>query len=204
VPRIVDNINALWPGVVADAANRSMPSVAKALEWHRAIYAGVRVPHVEYIGNVRDSDPRFPCLIDYELAVGTAQGMPARDVPAALDAFVAATTVVIGAIDAAVPSGGVPTSPPTIAAIVRLCAYSHGEWVRIHPFANGNGRTARLWANWIAVRYALPPFVRVKPRPDAVFFAGAAEMSMRGDHRATEALFISMLDEALLAASPGA
>ena len=88
-----------------------------------------------------------------------------------------------------------------MAAIVRLCAYAHGEWIRIHPFANGNGRTARVWANWIAVRYGFPPFVRIKPRPDDVLFAGAAELSTRGDHRPTEAIFASMLDEALRAAT---
>ena len=33
------------------------------------------------------------------------------------------------------------------------------EWIRIHPFANGNGRIARLWVNSIAMRYDLRPRV---------------------------------------------
>jgi hypothetical protein len=49
------------------------------------------------------------------------------------------------------------------------------------------------------VQYGLPPFVRIKPRPADVLFAGAAAMSMRGDHRATEVMFVSMLDDALAA-----
>ncbi|MCF8475569.1 MAG: Fic family protein [Pseudolabrys sp.] len=40
-----------------------------------------------------------------------------------------------------------------LAAVIDLCAWIHSEWVRIHPFANGNGRSARLWANYIAMRY---------------------------------------------------
>lgn len=195
--RIIANIRDLWPMIEADATARATPSLATALEWHRRIYDRVAAPHPDYVGHVRDSDPRVPCLIDYEIAVGTTLGVRARDVPAALDAFVRATAAVVSALDAAVPSGTVASSPPVVAAIVRLCAYAHGEWIRIHPFANGNGRTARVWANWIAVRYGLPPFVRIKPRPDDVLFTGAAEMSMRGDHRPTEAMFASMLNEAL-------
>jgi hypothetical protein len=201
LPRIVGNIIDLWPAIEADAIARTAPSIAAALEWHRRIYDRVAVPHPDYVGHVRDSDPRYPCLIDYELAVGTARGALARDVPGALDGFVRATTTVVAALDAAVMPGAIASSPPAVAAIVRLCAYVHGEWIRIHPLANGNGRTARVWANWIAVRYGLPPFVRIKPRPDDVLFAGAAEMSMRGDHRPTEAMFAAMLDDALRAAA---
>ena len=199
--RIIANINALWPFIEADAIARPAPSLAIALDWHRRMYDRVAVPHPDYVGRVRDSDPQYPCLIDYEVAVGSMRGVRARDVPGALDAFMRATATVVAALDAAVPPGTVASTPPAVPGIVRLCAYAHGEWIRIHPFANGNGRTARLWANWIAVRFGLPPFVRIQPRPDDVLFAGAAEMSMRGDHRPTEVIFASMLDDALRASS---
>jgi len=78
-------------------------------------------------------------------------------------------------------------------SILRLMAIAHGEWVRIFPFANGNGRTARLWANWVAARYGLPVFVQVKPRPAALLYAGAAMASMRGDHSAMTTVFHDML-----------
>lgn len=189
----------MWPDVEADAASRPAPSLAIALDWHRRIYAGVAVPHADYVGNVRDSDPSFPCLIDYEVGVGSAPGVVARDVPGALDAFFRAATTVTSTLDGAIPVGGPPTTPATISAVIRLCAQAHGEWIRVHPFANGNGRTARVWANWFALRYGLPPFVHIKPRPADVHFSGAAQMSMRGDHRATEAMFARMLTDALLA-----
>ena len=66
-------------------------------------------------------------------------------------------------------------TPDQLDAVLDLCAWAHAEWVRIHPFANGNGRAARLWANFIAVRYGLPPFVRLRPRPDG----GYAEAGMK-------------------------
>lgn len=203
LPRIVENIKALWPQVEADATSRPIASLSLALDWHRAIYAGVAVPHPDYVGNVRDSDPAFPCLVDYEVGVGTARGAWARDVPAALDAFVRAAVAATSTLDGVIPVGSVPTAPAVVSAVVRLCALAHGEWIRIHPLANGNGRTARIWANWLAVRYGLPPFVRIKPRPDDVLFSGAAHLSMRADHRATEAMFAAMLQEALRAAARG-
>ena len=85
------------------------------------------MPHPDYVGHVRDSDPQYPCLIDYELTVGSANGVRARDVPAALDSFVTSTTTVTIALDAAVPAAQVVSSPPAVSAIVRLCAYAHGE-----------------------------------------------------------------------------
>jgi hypothetical protein len=202
LPRIVANIAGLWPSVEADAKARTTPSLELALMWHQAIYDGVSVPDADYVGAIRDSDPAHPCLVDYEVGVGSAPGVLARDVPDALDAYIRAVRQVIASLDRAVPSATTPNEGPVVMATVRLCAYAHGEWVRIHPFANGNGRTARVWANWLAVRYGLPGFVRIKPRPEDALFAGAAAMSMRGDHRATEVLFVAMLNDALALPQP--
>lgn len=197
LPTIIANVSALWPEVEAQATSRPAPSIAQALAWHRRIYDGVPVPEPQYVGQVRDSDPAFPCLVDHEVVVGTARGVPARDVPDALAAFERAVRAATSTLDVAIPVDEIPTAAATVTAVVRLSAYAHGEWVRIHPFANGNGRTARLWANCFAVRYGLPPFVRIKPRPDGLFYGGAAAMSVRGDHRATEAIFLTMLEDAL-------
>ncbi len=71
------------------------------------------------------------------------------------------------------------------------------------PFANGNGRTARLWANWCALRYGLPLFVRLRPRAAGSLYAAAAADSMAGDHRATISLFAAWLEERLRAGPGG-
>jgi fido (protein-threonine AMPylation protein) len=90
-------------------------------------------------------------------------------------------------------------------AIVHLTASIHGEWVRIHPFANGNGRTARVWAAWLALRYRLPLFVSVKPRPDDAAYVSASKASMgrppdfAGDHTLTAHVFSHLLALSLLA-----
>ena len=98
-------------------------------------------------------------------------------------------------LDEWIPAGALPTSD-LLPAVLDDCAWVEAEWVRIHPFANGNGRTARLLANAIAMRYGVPPFIRLRPRPD-VDYGTACEAAMRGNWRPTVSVFSKMLMEAL-------
>ena len=42
--------------------------------------------------------------------------------------------------------------------IVKAC-YLHGEFVKIHPFVDGNGRTARLLLNFELIKNGYPPVI---------------------------------------------
>jgi hypothetical protein len=95
----------------------------------------------------------------------------------ALTAFEAKLQALVGELDAMLPSGQEPNADQ-LAAIVDLCAWVHAEWVRIHPFANGNGRTARLWANSLAMRYGLPPLHSLAPK---------TQLRLRGGRRESHA-----------------
>src|SRR5690348_6210253 len=103
----------------------------------------------------------------------------------------------VARLDRVLPVGGHPGNAGELRSVLTLCDYAHGEWVRIHPFANGNGRIARLWANWCALRYGVPPFVRLKPRPEGNLYATASALSMRSDHQAMVTVFADMLDRYL-------
>lgn len=193
------NSRALLASLAADAAKRAIPGVALAHRWHKALFRGVAVPSPSYAGNPRDSDQRHPDLIGYEVVVGAKQGIPAASVPAALTTFQAAIRAAVNAYDESFAQGVTPSNSDAVLAIVELAAVTHGEWVRIHPYANGNGRVARIWANWAALRYGLPPFIRVKPRPKGIVYARAAMASMgspplfTGDHGPTVAAFVELL-----------
>jgi len=197
--RIAINAQQVLSGIAAAGHRRLLPTVAMAQHWHRELYAEIPAPHPYYAGEVRDSDPRFPELIGYEVRVGSSLGTPSAQVPAALGSFQAAAQTAAGTLDAAISARADPSTmrPQELHGVLTYCASLHGVWVRIHPFANGNGRTARLWANWAALRYGLPPFVRIKPRPAGDAYAAAAYASMRGDHAVTVAVFGQMLREYL-------
>lgn len=190
--QVLANAAEVLRQIAAAADDRDEPSVAVAQDWHRRIYAGVTLPVPYYAGEPRDSDPSCPELHGYEVRVGGSLGTPSAQVPGALADFEAGARRAVAPLDEAIPVGTRPQQDQEMSAVISLCAILHGEWVRIHPFANGNGRTARLWANWAALRYGLPPFVTIKPRPGRPYSI-AAMASMNGDHRVAAAAFHQML-----------
>lgn len=192
---IEGNLRSLHLRIVAGAAKRSPPTVAMAQEWHRGTYRSATLPVAYYAGEIRDSDRRYPELFGYEVRVGTALGIRSADVPAELGRFEIQIRNAVAKLDEVTPNGSRPADEEQLRSVLTLCALAHGEWVRIHPFANGNGRTARVWANWCALRYGLPGFVRTKPRPDGDRYAYAAARSMRGDHGPMVDVFLEMLSQ---------
>jgi fido (protein-threonine AMPylation protein) len=195
--QIQTNIRAVSEQISNLASRREQPTVAIAQDWHRSVYEHVALPVSYYAGEVRDSDQRYPELIAYEVQVGHIFGVDSSHVPQELDRFEARARAAVVGLDAQIPSNGRPTTPAELQAVLLLAAMLHGEWVRIHPFANGNGRTARLWAIWAALRYGLPPFIRLRPRPAGNSYAAAAFASMTGRHMLMAAVFGEMLNEYL-------
>ncbi len=191
---IAVNISTLIAELAATAGWRRVPTVAMAMDWHRRVYDGVELPVRYYAGEVRDSDPAFPELIGYEVAVGARPGVASAEVPDALSRFESIAQATVATADGVVAPGETPQDFDALHAVIDLCAGLHGEWVRIHPFANGNGRTARLWANWAALRYGLPPFIRLHPRPDGIGYAFASYASMSRDHSVMAGVLLQMLD----------
>jgi fido (protein-threonine AMPylation protein) len=50
--------------------------------------------------------------------------------------------------------------------VLRVAAYAHCELIRIHPFRNGNGRTARIVVNYLAARYGQPSIAYTRPKDE--------------------------------------
>jgi len=189
----------------ADAQLRKPLTSRRLREWHRQLYQGCAVPSAQYVGNYR-GDVRHAELVDYEVGlVGPTGGPPdrvgvwSRDVATTVERFLRDLAAALSSLDALIPDLRVALTREQLERVVTACAVAHGEWVRIHPFANGNGRVARLLANAIAMRYGLRPFVELKPRPADVMYARVARESMgrppdfNGNHTATIALFAHYL-----------
>lgn len=76
---------------------------------------------------------------------------------------------------------------------VEFAAIAHNEFINIHPFIDGNGRTARLLVNLILLQNGyeiviIPPVVRVE-------YLQACQASNKGDHIPFIHLLSSMLYE---------
>lgn len=46
---------------------------------------------------------------------------------------------------------------------IECLLYAHYEFIRIHPFNNGNGRTGRILMNWVALKFGLQATGAVSP-----------------------------------------
>ena len=136
-----------------------------------------------------------PGLEGYEVAIGDYPGVSADQVADELKAFEEKLQKTVDVLDREIRPGQ-DMSADDVAAVIDLCAWLHAEWVRIHPFVNGNGRTARLWANCMAMRYGLPPFARPRPRPDGGYGA-SAEAAMERQWEPTARVFRHMYREAI-------
>jgi fido (protein-threonine AMPylation protein) len=193
LPAIQERLVDVLHDINSQATTRHRPSVDMVRDWHRKVHSGLHIPEPYYAGEIRDSDPHFPCLNGYEVNIGSHSGLPSHEVPDALVAFQNGMILATGRIDAAIAPGVRSSREDELQAVLSLGATAHGEWIRIHPFANGNGRTARLLANWCLLRYAVPPILRVRPRPVGDAYARAAAASMDRNHVPMTQLLTRML-----------
>jgi Fic family protein len=185
-PELRRNLKRILDEIVERAEKREIPTVELARRWQRLFMQGLKA-EPRYVGAFRGE----PGLERTGVKIGRFRGSPAARVGDELKDFEKVIQAAVAELDRNIPVGQKLT-PDQLDAVLDLCAWAHAEWVRIHPFANGNGRTARLWANFIALRYGLPPFVRLRPRPDGGY-SEAGMKAMQGDWEATAIVFRRLL-----------
>jgi fido (protein-threonine AMPylation protein) len=192
------------------AAERILPTREELCRWHARLYAGCDVPIVGYVGHFR-GDPTVKELLDYEVGLGARlkdgnlekMGVWARRVSEEMKAVLAGLHAVFDELDGRLPVGQSPTTADQILEMISFAALAHGECLRVHPFANGNGRIARLLVAFICLRYSLPMFLHIKPRPGSDDYVRASRDSMGrppdfvGNHTTTIAVFAHMLADVL-------
>jgi Fic family protein len=190
-PQLRHNLAQVLKDILSAVEKREKPTLKTARAWHTLLMRGLNVPNPRSIGAFRGE----PGLENIQVRIGQNYGVNSVAVAAELTRFEAKLQELVAELDSLAPVGR-ELNIDHLAAIVDLCAWAHAVWVRIHPFANGNGRIARLWANSLAVRYGLPPFVRLRPRPDAGYEKAAAQ-AMHGNWKPTAIAFRRLLDDVL-------
>ncbi len=158
--------------------------------------AGLDVPDKSFLGRFRGERG----VKKVGVGVANKPGTPPGDVAQHLAVFERKLQRATAALDARYPATA-DLDADGLAAVIQVSAWAHAAWVRIHPFAIGNGRTARLWANWVFMRYGLPPVLRLRPRPD-LGYGAAGSAAMDGNWQPTVAVFRRILLQALAATTP--
>ena len=187
-PRLFENLLEAAKTARDSAVRGDPPSLELARSWHRTAMAELEVPNKNWIGGFRGEQG----LEEAFVRVGKQPGTNPSNVAAELGRFIRKLRSAISLVDDTLNERGVDT-PEHLRLVLRTAAWAHAEWVRIHPFVNGNGRTARLWANWILMRFGIQPFVRLRPRPEGDEYARAGEEAMKGNWQPTLRAFESMM-----------
>lgn len=162
---------------------RLPPNLASIRDRHTRMMEGLTVPDSSMVGKFRGEKG----LRGIRVRIGLYFGVEPERVGAALSTFENELKKRTARLDREVPANADPDARQ-LDSVLDLCAWAHAEWVRIHPLANGNGRIARLLANSIAMRYGLPPFAGLRPRPDNGYNE-ASVSAMLGDWRPMSIVF---------------
>ncbi len=190
--RIMDNLAVLLPDVVASGRRRDPPAVDLAKDWHRRMLHCIALAEPGVAGGFRGSGPRGSQLSTYPVTVGGVGGVRPGQVRSQMSIFGRRLSEKVAVLDPLIPEKTPPD--PREGQVLELCAWAHGEVIRVHPFADGNGRMARAWVVWLAARYGLPAFLDLRPRPsDPTGYGSAARASMTGRHRLMEIALTNML-----------
>jgi len=186
-PELRDNLVRVLRNIRDAALGRQSIDSEKIRQWHMDTMKGLDVPDRALIGCYR-GEAGAP---DIAVVVGSACGVAPGRIRSALRKFDLRLKDLLGLLDSTIQVGA-DLNSDQLKAVINACAWAHAEWVRIHPFVNGNGRTARLLANAIAMRYGLPPFVRLRPRPNDGY-SEASCCAMKGHWESTVGCFRRML-----------
>ena len=143
-------------------------TVALLLDLHRAAFGRV----YEWAGQCRRSNPN----------VGSFLPPPFQQVPTLLYQFadeVQHRQRLVG----------------TEAELAALLAYAHHRFVSVHPFTNGNGRTARLLTNFLAFRHGYQELALYHRAActDREAYLTAIKAGNSGDYRELEQLISGQL-----------
>jgi hypothetical protein len=190
-PRLRSNLEGVLREIRDSALRRELPSIESARRWQRNTMEGLEVPSAAFLGRFRGETG----LENSRVGIGPTEGVSPTQVAKQLGEFEGRLQRSLSALDKLYQPGG-DLDVDGLSAVIDVAAWAHSEWVRIHPFMNGNGRTARMWANAILMRYGLDPVVRLRPRPDGGYGLASAA-AMHGDWQATAIVFRKMLLESL-------
>jgi Fic family protein len=87
-----------------------------------------------------------------------------------------------------------PNASPSVDPLILSCA-AHAWFVYIHPFADGNGRTARILMNLLLMRYGYP--IAVITKDDRQRYYDALEESQSSDLTPFAGLVLECVEESL-------
>lgn len=182
---------------------RALPTHRTIREWHGVLFADL-VPLPEYAGRYRGFRSR--CLEHCLNGVpngrgGFNPGAPPNQVQVRMQSLSFDIDQRLARVGRLLDSD--PDPDHVLPAVALAVGELVGEFIRIHPFMNGNGRMSRLLWRVLLERMNLPTSMGIGPRPVDLRYGVAMEKAMRGDFSDVVELVKESVDAALGAALQG-
>ncbi len=191
IERGTTNREQVLKELIQHALSTEPLDASRIARWHKGCLLGLSyVTDESLLGAYRGTN--HPRLKNMVVSVGGIRGAPPHEVSEEMVRFFAQLKKRMDILAGKIRLNQ-DKSKRELRQIAEVAGWAHGEWVRIHPFANGSGRTARLIANWVLSRFRLLPVVGIRPRPEHPY-GPAAVASMRGDHNKITQFILDLLE----------
>lgn len=147
------NLREITDAVYSGTLQSREPVLPTLLDMHAVLFRGVR----SHAGKIRR-----PGFGSDRLTFGPHRSVERSRVPGELDTcFQQLQQYMSSFLDH-------PDDPQYEAKAVHVALWIHARIIRIHPFEDGNGRTSRLFANWILMKLGLPPVPVEVPKDEYI------------------------------------
>lgn len=153
------------------------PVSATLDDWHYRVFRGL--PPIDYYaGNMRGDYEDKPCLaVDVEVA--GILGVRYTELRSHTSFF---DQVVDALLDELDQQYATASPDDDLDFLFEAVAWITTDFIRIHPYLNGNGRLSRIISNALLYRYGFRiDSVRVNPRPNSPYGRAGRE-AMLGNH----------------------
>ncbi|HYG74226.1 MAG TPA: Fic family protein [Planctomycetota bacterium] len=161
--------------LVESSASHQLLTQEAVRSWHRLLFKDI-VPLDYYAGNFRQVSSERPCLNGYAEIAGRF-GSPPHLVTKHMQTLVLGLRAHVASLELHWEDKPAPDRALFLAQII---GWLVGNYIRIHPFMNGNGRTSRLLWAWGLLRFELPAQCRIGLRPNPPY-SELMEAAMKGD-----------------------
>lgn len=163
---------------------------------HKQLFSDLApVGHGYYAGNYRGSHQK--CLRNYNVGIlgDSLVGTQAAKVFGEITKFGTAIVHATELIDSALTSADKPIDPTDrVIAVVRVACDAFVRFLTIHPFADGNGHTARVLLWIILFRFGyIPDKWTIEPRPPFPDYSESIAKHRRGDTAPLEQFVLSCI-----------
>lgn len=159
-------------------------------DWHLKLFKDV-VPVPYFAGHYRCDDQSRPCLNE-DVGVGSISGAPFAQVPGLMNEFSKHMQLYTQQTDNFCDRQS--NKVQKLQAAAQMAAFAATQIIHIHPFLNGNGRIARLTANFFFNRYGFRmPFYIERPSPNTEYGPASRDAMAGGDPSSLYRYFVTLL-----------